>query len=359
MKTLTRTIIVLVALSMLATAFAQAQTSQPVAPSPAPTPPTPAPAPTPVQAVNQQLDNLIGSLSFSSQAGSGNTVLVIPSEQTTTEDLLTINEDMNVMSRIFEKNLEQERVTTVGSNIFIPGRRERYGALLGSSRGQIQSMYLQGFGALFLLKVDFPLSPPPDVQEEQQQETQKAEEGDPVWQEMRQQMYEPEKVDRRRRTDRSESKYDAEKVENLKTTLIKALKHAVNIRSLKPDESVILTVVGKGESTGKTIAAARMIQGENQIVIVEKDAYGTKTQKVVPGDSLDVLEDMGLSSPAVLVIRTKKSDIDEFSKGNIDFENFRQRVQLLTYPLLGGAEGHEDPFSSFVQLRSTGSSNRR
>ena len=228
MKTLTRKTIVLVALSMLATVFAQAQTSQPAAP----VPPT-VPAPAPVQAVSQELDSLIGSLSFRSQAGSGNTVLVIPSEQTTTEDLLTINEDMNVMSRIFEKNLEQERVTTLTSNIFLPGRRNAYGMLLGSSRGQIQSMYLQGFGALFLLKVDFPLSPPPDVQE-QEQETQKAEQGDPVWQEMRQQMYEPEKVDRRRRTDRPESKYDAEKVENLKTTLIKALKHAVNIRSLKP-----------------------------------------------------------------------------------------------------------------------------
>jgi len=358
MKTLTRTTILLVALSIWATAFAQAPASQPVTPSPAPSPPTPAPAPAPVQAVNQQLDSLMSSLSFGSRSGGTGTVLVIPSEQTTTEDLLTINEDMNVMSRIFEKNLEQERVTTVTSNIFIPGRRERYGALLGSSRGQIQSMYLQGFGALFLLNVDFPLSPPPDVQE-QEQETQKAEQGDSVWQEMRQQMYEPEKVDRRRRTDRSESKYEPEKVENLKTTLIKALKHAANIRSLKPDESVILTVVGKGESTGKTIAAARMIQGENQIVIVEKDAYGTKTQKVVPGDSLDALEDMGLSLPAVLVIRTKKSDIDEFSKGNIAFENFHQRVQLLTYPLLGSADGHGDPFSSFVQLRSSGSSSSR
>jgi hypothetical protein len=360
MKTLTRTIIVLVALSMLATAFAQAQASEPVAPSPEPTPVQAPATPAIPSSVSVDLvpNDLFTGLSFGSRSGGTGSVLVIPSGQTTTEDLLTINEDMNVMSRIFEKNLEQERVTTVTSNIFLPGRRERYGALLGSSRGQIQSMYLQGFGALFLLRVDFPLSPPPDVQE-QEQETQKAEQGDPVWQEMREQMYEPEKVDRRRRTDRSESKYDAEKVENLKTTLIKALKHAVNIRSLKPDESVILTVVGKGESTGKTIAAARMIQGENQIVIVEKDAYGTKTQKVVPGDSLDVLEDMGLSSPAVLVIRTKKSDIDEFSKGNIDFENFRQRVQLLTYPLLGGAEGHEDPFSSFVQLRSTGSSNRR
>ena len=359
MKTLTRAIIVLVALSMLATAFAQAQTSQPVTPSPTPSVPMPAPAapaPTPVQAVSQQLDSLMSSLSFGSRSGGAGTVLVIPSEQTTTEDLLAINEDMNVMTRIFEKNLEQERVTTIGSSIFIPGRRERYGALLGSSRGQIQGMYLQGFGALFLLKVDFPLSPPPDVQEEQQQETQKAEQGDPVWREIRQEMYEPEKIRRDRRKDRPESKYDAEKVEKLKTTLIKTLKHAANIRCLKPDESVILTVVGGGESTGVSIVTARGAPG--QVVVVQKGPDGAKKQRVVQGNSLDVLEDIGFSSPVILVVRTKKSDIDGFSKGDLDFDKFRQRVKLLTYPILGGADLYDDVygdrFDPFVQLRSSG-----
>jgi len=358
MKSFTKTILT-VALSLLVTAFAQAQTSVSVTPSPTPSLPTPAPAPTPVQAVSQELDSLIGSISFRSQSGSSNTVLVIPSEQTTTQDLITINEDMNVMSRIFEKNLEQERVTTIGSSIFIPGRRERYGALLGSSRGQIQSMYLQGFGALFLLKVDFPLSPPPDVQE-QEQETQKAEQGDPVWREIRQEIYEPEKIRRDRRKDRPESKYDAEKVENLKTTLIKTLKHAANIRCLKPDESVILTVVGGGESTGVSIVNASGAPG--QVVVVQKGPDGAKTQRLIQGNSLEVLEDIGFSSPVTLVIRTKKSDIDGFSKGDLDFDKFRQRVKLLTYPILGGADmydeygGHFDPF---VQYRSSGSNRRR
>ncbi len=204
-----------------------------------------------------------------------------------------------------------------------------------------------------MLKVDFPLSPPPHAQE-QEQETQKVEEGDPIWQEIRQQMYEPEKLDTRRRTDSPESKYDAEKVENLKTTLIKALKHAANIRSLKPDESVILTVIGRGDVTGTTIEAARVLPGENQILIQERTTDGKMITKMVTGSSLDGI---GLSSPAVLVIRTKKSDIDEFAKGDLDLEKFRQRVKLLTYPLLGGAGGHGGHFSPFVHLRSTGSSN--
>lgn len=358
MKTLTRTIIVIVTLCMLTSGFAPAQTAS-VTPSTS-LPPTPATPPAPVQAVDKQLDSLVRSISLGARTGSSNTVLVIPSEQTTTQDLIAINEDMNVMSRIFEKNLEQERVATFTNNIFIPGRRARYGALLGGGGGQIQSMYLQGFGALFLLKVDFPLSPPPDEKEEQQQDTEKAEQGDPVWREIRQEMYEPGKIDRGRRKDRQESQYDAEKVENLKTALIKTLKHAANIRCLKPDESVILTAIGAGESDGVSIVTSNGAPG--QVVVVQKGADGTKMQSVVQGNSLDALEDIGFSSPVTLVIRTKKSDIDEFSKGDIDFEQFRQRVKLLTYPVLGGMDMYDEyggRFDPFVQLRSSGSNIRR
>jgi len=363
MKTLTHTIIALVVLSILAADFAPAQTSQPAAPvipsvpSPSPAPPMPTPPPTipaSVSDVNNVIYNLTKAISLGSRSGSDGTVLVIPSEQTSTEDLIKINEDMNVMSRIFEKNLEQDRITTVTSSIFV-SRRDLILPLLGGGRSEIQSMYLQGFGALFLLKVDFPLSPPPDVQEEEK-EIQKTEEGDPVWQQIRQEMYEPDKVDRRHRTDRPESKYDAEKVENLKTSLIKTLKHAVNIRNLKPNESAILTVIGSGGSTGTTITSARMLPGENQIIISEQVADGKMITKVVPGTSLD---NIGLSSLAILVIRTKRSDIDEFAKGDLDFDQFRQRVQMFTYPLLGGADGHGSHFNPYMQFRSTGSSSAR
>ena len=305
--------------------------------SPPTVPPPPAP---PVAPVLPKLESVSrvevlpsGNYSpwWSGRSGSTGPVLVIPSEQTKTEDLITINEDMSVMSRIFEKNLEQARIETARGNIYI-SRQDPFSMLLGGGRGGIQSIYLQGFGALFLMKVDFPLKPPPGIQDDEK-ETQKAEQGDPVWQQIRREMYEPEKVVRNRRTDRPEDKYDAAKVENLKTALIKALKHAANIRSLKPNESVILTVIGKGEATGIKIEAARELPGENQILIQERTADGKTFTKLVTGRSLD---DIGLSSPAILVIRTKKSDIDAFAKGDLDFDQFSQRVQMLTYPSLDG-----------------------
>ena len=367
MKTLTQTIIVIVAFSLLTAVLAQAQTNPPTTPvlpsasnTPA-NPPTPTPAPNQVpaptlpnlQAVNDNLYSLTRGFSYGSQTSSTGTVLVIPSEQINTEDLLTINEDMSVMSRIFEKNIEQDRISTARSSMFV-SRNDPFSMLLGTGRGGIQSMYLQGFGALFLMNVDFPLSPPPDVQDDEK-ETQTAEQGDLVWQQMKQQMYEPEKVDRRRRAEKPEEKYDAEKVENLKTTLIQSLKHAANIRSLKPGESVILTVTGSDQATGTTISST-MLSGGNQLIVSERAGDGNTRTRIVQGTSLD---DIGSSSPTILVIRTKKSDIDEFAKGDLDFEKFRQRVQLLTYPLLGGADGYGDPFNPYMRRRSTGSSSRR
>ena len=390
MKALTQTIIVIVALSLLAAgvvpannvsdeeiraavelqvkkaereqqkaeiaaALAQARTSKPAAPV-LPSITSPA-SPTEPASVVAAIDRLLAVQDrLSSRSGSTGTVLVIPSEQTRTEDLLTINEDMSVMSRIFEKNIEQARISTARGDIFV-SRQDPFSMLMGTGRGGIQSMYLQGYGALFLMKVDFPLTPSPDVQDDEKK-TQTAEEGDPVWQQIRREMYEPENVDRRRRTDRPEEKYDVEKVENLKTTLIKALKHAANIRSLKPDESVILTVAGSSEATG-TIITSERIPGGNQVLITERVADGKTRTSIVQGISLD---DIGLSSPSILVIRTKKSDIDQFAKGDLDFDQFRQRVQLLTCPYLGGVAERGDPIDIYYRsrpMRSTGSSNRR
>ena len=212
------------------------------------------------------------------------TALVIPTAEIKPEDLITIMEDLNVMARIFDKKLAQ-----------LQPLRARFRSGLGwtfSSRDSCSTgaMYIQGYGALFLTNVDFPLSPPPKAEEVKETEEEAI---DPVWEQMKQEMYEPEDVSRRRRTDdRPEEKYDPEKVENLKSTLIKALKHAANIRGLKPDEWVNVATV---------------------------------------------------SSSTILTVRAKKSDIDTFSKGELDFDEFRQKVVIFTYPYLPAVERGRTP----------------
>ena len=192
----------------------------------------------------------------------------------------------------------------------------------------MQSMYLQGYGALFLMKVDFPLSPPPQAEQKQEEETKK-EETDPVWQQMRSEMYEPQEAGRHKAKE-PQAEYDAEKVENLKTTLVRALKHAANIRSLKQDESVILAVAGSGESGGETA----MVTTRGTIVV---DGHPRIVQQGTAPRS----------SQTVFVIRAKKSDIDSFAKDALDYEQFRQRTQLFSSPCLGVEAGRGVPFSRY------------
>jgi hypothetical protein len=257
--------------------------------------------------------------------GSGGGVLVIPSAEMEVENLAAITEDMSVMSRIFGKQLDQSNM---------PGARWRpligVNPFLGHVNRTAEAIYLEGYGALFLLNVNMPLSAPPEAQ---QQKEKSEEDTDPVWSQMRREMYEPEEAGRSRSADRPEEKYDAEKVETLKTNLIKTLKHATNIQALKPEQLVILTVIGDRHGSTATVT--------------QSFSYGRSTGsrriiQTAPGDETDS------SLPTVLTICAKKSDIDAFAKGELDYDQFRQRTGIFkSYAKAGQqdspvAHEHED-----------------
>ena len=245
--------------------------------------------------------------------GSGQ-VFVIPAAEIKAQDLVTIMEDMSVMARIFDKKLGRSHT---GLSSFF-GSLDFYDHLPYSHDGRAtERIYLQGYGALFLMKADFPLSPTVEAEEKEIEE-----EADLLWEETKQEIYTPEDVRRETRRRRSEQKqqYDAEKVEELKNKLIKALKHAANIRNLKPDESIIITVTGEGDQVSGTI---RLLVKQSTI-----DADEDKEVRVYEAPSS---EEMSFPSTTVMTIRVKKSDVDAFAKGKLDFDKFRQKVQIFTY----------------------------
>ena len=258
------------------------------------------------------------------QHSGGGGVLVIPSAQVKVENLAAITEDMSVMSRIFDKQLGQSNVPTARGRLLFD-----MNSFLGRGNPTTEAIYLEGYGALFLLRVNMLLSAPPETQ--QKKETQ--EDTDPVWSEMRREMYEPEEVRRSRTDDRPEEKYDAEKVETLKTNLIKTLKHAANIRGLKSDQLVILTVIGDGRRPASTVTRFYSSYGRST-----GSRRGVRTVPEVEADSL---------LPTVLTICAKKSDIDAFAKGELDYDQFRQRIEIFkSYAKAGqqaspGAELHQ------------------
>jgi len=266
-------------------------------------------------------------------------ILVIPTAEIKPQDVVTLMEDMNVMCRIFDKKLAQSHL--ISGNFLSSSGRLSMAFLRNSS--PIEAMYVQGYGALFFTKIDFPLSPPPQAQEEKET---KEEDVDPVWEQMKREMYTPQEAARRSTDDRPEEKYDAGKVKELKETLIKTLKHAANIRGLKPDESVILSVTGSGVSTNVLIQA---ISGTNNFIVFDKDKNITRVYK----DSLP--DELAYSSPTVLVIRAKKSDIDAFANGTLGFDQFSQKTQLISYPYLGEVRGARSSLSSSSGIYERGS----
>ena len=239
------------------------------------------------------------------QNSGGGSVLVIPSDQMKIENLAEITEDMSVMSHIFNNKLEQSNMLTARGRLLIGSN-----PFFGGGNRTTEAIYLEGYGALFLLRVNMLLSAPPAAQ---QQEEKIQENTDPVWAETKRQMYEPEEIGRSRAKDQPEEKYDAEKVETLKTNLIKTLKHATNIRALKSDQIVILTVIGDGNRPATTITRSY--------------GYGRSTGSRRIVQTVPDIE-AGSLQPTVLTICAKKSDIDAFAKGELDYDQFRQRIGI-------------------------------
>jgi hypothetical protein len=258
--------------------------------------------------------------------GKSSNMLVIPDTEIKTEDA-AITQDMQVMSHIFDKIFQGPRL--------IEGMFRDYGEFFGRASRATQAIYLQGYGTLFLLEVDFPFSPPPKstTKEEQPEET------DSVWQQAKQEIFYPTNI---QRTQPSEDKYDAEKVKELKSRLIKALKHTANIRNIKPEEWIILTVNGADQKASGIVTYKIHTQNMQSMSDMGSSStrggfgggYGFGGDAGGGGFSGRGMMGPGqkqASQGSVMTIRAKKSDIDDYANGKLDFEEFKEKVQIFVY----------------------------
>ena len=218
------------------------------------------------------------------------TALVIPTIETiekAPDFIQTTVKDLNIMCRIFNKELNlSNQVPELYEMVMFNDSFEHFfnnRGFLGQEGRGTKGIYLDGYGALFLIQVDFPLMAPPQAEEKEKQIEAP---GDPVWRQAEQEIYSPEKVSKMGKEADSAKEYDEEKVKDLKRKLVKSLKHTANIRSLKADESIIISVKGHHSAS---------------------------------------------NPPKVLIIRVKKSDLDAFTKGELDSDKFGQKVQMLMY----------------------------
>lgn len=238
-----------------------------------------------------------------SSRNNGQTVFIIPAGPGPTTRFAAMKEDLHVMCRIFDKigSPDTAKLPLLGTLFTFESPRET------------EALYLQGYGVIFFMKVPFPL----DFSEpEQTTETSPSTTTDPVWESVKEETL----YGRPRSSSINErGKADAHNRQNtvvLEERLLQILKHASNIRDLKPDEKIVVRVTGQGQAETRPGRSRRRRTGSNPYggVYGSYDAYGST--------------DRALPELTTLIAHTTKAEVDAYNTGQLTFEQFKGKTQL-------------------------------
>lgn len=250
-------------------------------------------------------DTLVGDSLLQEQAQAA--VLVLPTPDLTPENVGDLTEDLTVMCRIFAKSVAPESSGVA----FAYGNRPdmtQYLRVVGQQDRAVQSLYLDGYGALFFLDVDYPLAP---TETQESTSAKPADSTDAVWTQTIREM--SGQTEANQAGGRTVPVYDPARVDSLKKTLVKTLAHASNIRLRRPQD-VIALVVGDLDNT-------RMAFYQYQ-----PNRSGTRGVRTAPDNATSAARN---PAAALLVLRVIKADVDAFAQGQLTLVQFTDRVQTL------------------------------
>lgn len=243
------------------------------------------------------------------------------------EKIAETQEDLTILSRILSKaaGREDDRAEKMALGIVVssfPGLRRP------------QAMYLEGYGATFLLNVPFPLAAPA-VKDERKPDKPK----NTLWEQTRRELYEghggfgagggpgaglpDERMLRRYGIlpggARKTAAYDAKRVEKLQQELIEALEQAVNLRHVKPEEYLVVVVSSSVDERGVRLVRVEERTGANRVPEVRQEERSVVVPHAAgPGAN-------------TLILRVKKADADALAAGSIDSGEFQKRVSVRQY----------------------------
>jgi len=252
--------------------------------------------------------------------GAGSALIVSPARAEAGE-VAQVEEDLAVMMRILEKAIE--RASGRESTRHVLGINVQFDPF--SSRHS-QSLYLDGYGALFVLSVRCPLLAGPAKEEAKEKEPD-----DSTWEQTKRELFGGgqaaadylalRRTDAllRTETERTAEEYDAGKVESLKKGLLEALKNGANIRHLKDDDTIAVVVLGPPAGQPK---------GSEAIYAAMAKRYGIKYGI---GSRRGTQAATGAARSTTLTIRVKKSQVDAFAEGKLTAEEFAKRASVAVY----------------------------
>jgi hypothetical protein len=276
-------------------------------------------------------------------------VLVIPSPGMKGEEIAAIREDLSIMSRILDRKTGLSTLQVLSSDdrseaLMLFAVSQNSSEAFGQSA--TESIYIAGFGVLFSMKVDFPLLPPPESQEQKKGDK----DTDNLWEQTKKEIYSPgtnaaigSPFPRRQIR---KSIYDADKVEELKAKLIESLKHAANIKSLRPDEWIVIAVTGQSNQPYTAPEEAGYggfgmgggygfgmggYGGDGYDQTFETEQEEISTSAPAGAEPEHTGKKAQYYTPTVMTIRVKKGDVDEFAKGSLTVEKLKQKLEITTY----------------------------
>jgi hypothetical protein len=232
-----------------------------------------------------------------------NQTLVLSRDLNDAKTQTDTEEDLKVMAHILQKasrSPEERSAGTWGITFRSP---------FGSSPA-LRNLYLEGYGAVFFLSVNYSLTPPAARAEDA---AEPKSDRDSEWENARREITEP----RGGRVEygsggggggsrslsaapNPEPPYDPERVETLQKNLAQALKNATHIRALQKDESITIVVSAHNPSGMKPTRTVRR----------GSDAPATAPR------------------PPRLTMRAKKSDIEAFQKDKMTLDEFRKKLTV-------------------------------
>ncbi|MHC5033605.1 MAG: hypothetical protein ACYTFZ_01015 [Planctomycetota bacterium] len=249
-------------------------------------------------------------------------VVVVPSGPMEEVKANEIIEDLGVMSRILQKAVGEE---VGGEYAALYAMHGPFSSLFDGHRRQ--ALFLQGYGALFLLNVEFPLVGRAEEQAEPPEPGP-----DSVWEDVRRELHAPPRFPwyRERHEPRPPgTEYDPGRVEGLQVTLLEALRHASNIRALGPDDCLALVVVG-GASPDAVQVSWRP-PGDQPGGPHAAPRPAGSTSGVMVGRTLVVSDKIAAGGRTVLTIHVTKANVDALAEGELGFEEFRNRATITMY----------------------------
>lgn len=279
-----------------------------------PEPPEPAEpaAPLPV------LEAAGGVLQLLGGEGWGNVpqILIIPAEEASESKLAELREDLAVFSRILGKTAGDERRR---------GQQMALGIAVSTfpTLRRPDALYLEGYGAVLLLSVPFPLAAP--AAEKDAPAADKP--ADNLWERTRRELFgggpggptppDPFRGEfwERLVPDAKGAPYDARRVEKLQRDLVEALQHGTHLRHVKPEENLLVVV------TGTSAAPRHEVRVERRLG--RGGTAETRREQVIAGT--------GVPGAETLVLRVKKADADALAAGKVDSEEFCKRVCVRQY----------------------------